>query len=236
MNAGCRETIARAVRVCHAAGIMGVDGHVSMRDDGDPNVLWINDRHGSRSTLRVAGVVPVDLRSGTRIGDGVEPPSEVHIHLAVYRRRADVRAIVHAHPTAVLTLSATGAVERPSTSVGTFLPGDGAPVFDSPVLVNTPPRGEALANALGAAPAAILRQHGAVTVGGSVEEAVVRMICLEDNARKQAGATRAGGVRFLAGGELATLAVENWGNAVEKFWLFHREEAERTGALAGMHA
>ncbi len=236
MNPAYRRTIARAVRICHAAGIMGVDGHVSVRDDDDPHVLWINDRHAGRSTLREAGVVPVDLRSGARVGDGVEPPSEIHIHLAVYRRRAEVRAIVHAHPDAVLTHSATGAVERPSTSVGTFLPPDGAPVFDSPVLVNTPARGEALAAALGDAPAAILRQHGAVTVGGSVEEAVVRMICLEDNARKQAGATRAGGVRFLAGGELATLSVENWGNAVEKFWLFHLEEAERTGALAGMHA
>ena len=59
-------------------------------------------------------------------------------------------------------------------------------------------------------------------VGGSVEEAVVRMICLEGNARKHGGAMRAG--------------VENWGNVVEAFWLFHREEAERTGALAGMHA
>lgn len=236
MNVACRHTVARAVRICHAARIMGVDGHVSMRDDGDPNVLWINDRHASRSTLGVANVVPVDVRSGARIGEGAEPPSEVHIHLEVYRRHAGVNAVVHAHPTAVLTLSATGAVERPSTSVGTFLPADGAPVFDSPVLINTVARGAALADALGGAPAAILRQHGAVTVGRSVEEAVVRMICLEDNARKQAGATRAGGVRFLAGGELATLSVENWGNAVEKFWLFHHEEAQRTGALAGMHA
>lgn len=236
MNAGCRDAIARAVRICHTAGIMGVDGHVSVRDDGDPNVLWINDRHAGRATLTVADVVPVDVRSGARIGDGIEPPSEVHIHLEIYRRRDDVRAVVHAHPTAVLTLSATGAVERPSTSVGTFLPAGGAPVFDSPVLVNTVARGEALANALGAAPAAILRQHGAVTVGRSVEEAVVRMICLEDNARKQGGATRAGGVRFLAGGELATLSAENWGNAVEKFWLYYKEEAQRRGALAGVNA
>lgn len=224
----------RAVRICNAAGIMGVDGHVSMRDAADPNLLWMNDRHASRSTLTIANVVAVDLRNGERVGTGAEPPSEVHIHREVYLRRADVSAIVHAHPTHVLALSAIGAIERPSTSVGTFLPEAGAPVFDSPVSINTVARGQALAGALGAAPAAILRQHGAVTVGRSVQEAVVRMICLEDNARKQGGATAVGGVKHLVGGEFATLSVENWGNAVEKFWLYYEEEAHRRGALAGV--
>jgi ribulose-5-phosphate 4-epimerase/fuculose-1-phosphate aldolase len=227
-----REIVARAVRICHAAEIMGVDGHVSMRDDADPNVFWINDRHAGRATLTVADVVPVDGRTAKRIGAGEEPPSEVHIHREIYARRPEVRSIVHSHPTNVLALSAIGVVERPSTSVGTFIPEAGAPVFDSAVLINTVARGEALAAALGAAPAAILRQHGAVTVGTSVQEAVVRMICLEDNARKQGGAIRMGGVKYLAGGEYKTLSVENWSNATEKFWLFHEETAHHKGALA----
>jgi ribulose-5-phosphate 4-epimerase/fuculose-1-phosphate aldolase len=227
-----REIVARAVRICHAAEIMGVDGHVSMRDDADPNVFWINDRHAGQATLTVADVVPVDGRTAKRIGAGEEPPSEVHIHREIYARRPEVRSIVHSHPTNVLALSAIGVVERPSTSVGTFIPEAGAPVFDSAVLINTVARGEALAAALGAAPAVILRQHGAVTVGTSVQEAVVRMICLEDNARKQGGAIRMGGVKYLAGGEYKTLSVENWSNATEKFWLFHEETAHHKGALA----
>jgi ribulose-5-phosphate 4-epimerase/fuculose-1-phosphate aldolase len=230
----CREPVARAVRICHAAEIMGVDGHVSVRDDEDANVFWINDRHAGRATLTVANIVPVDVRTGKRIGEGTEPPSEVHIHREVYARRPDVRSIVHSHPTNVLALSAIGAIERPSTTVGTFIAEAGAPIFDSPVLINTTPRGEALANALGSEPAAILRQHGAVTVGTSIQEAVVRMICLEDNARKQCGAVRMGGVKYLAGGEYKTLAAENWLNAVEKFWLFHEETALLRGALAGL--
>jgi HCOMODA/2-hydroxy-3-carboxy-muconic semialdehyde decarboxylase len=136
----------------------------------------------------------------------------------------------------VLALSAIGAVERPSTTVGTFIAEAGAPIFDSPVLINTVARGEALANALGSEPAAILRQHGAVTVGTSIQEAVVRMICLEDNARKQSGALRMGGVKYLAGGEYKTLAAENWLNATEKFWLFHEETAQHRGALAELGA
>ena len=229
-----RELVARAVRICNDAGIMGADGHVSVRDAEDPNVVWINDRHAGRATLTAANVVPFDLRAGRRIGAGVEPPSEVHIHREIYVRRSEVGAIVHSHPQYVLALSAVGAIERPSTSVGTFLPEAGAPVFDSPVLIDTVARGEAMAAALGAAPAVVLRQHGAVTVGQDVREAVVRMICLEDNARKQYGASRTGGVKHLAGGELAVLAVENWDNAVEKFWRYHDETAQRRGALRGL--
>jgi ribulose-5-phosphate 4-epimerase/fuculose-1-phosphate aldolase len=229
-----RELIARAVRICNDAGVMDVNGHVSMRDAEDPNVFWINDRHAGRATLTAANVVPFDIRANRRVGTGVEPPSEVHIHREIYLRRADVRSIVHSHPQTVLALSAIGAVERPSTTVGTFLPEAGAPVFDSPVLINTSARGEALAAALGDAPAVVLRQHGAVTVGSEVREAVVRMICLEDNARKQYGASIMGGVKYLAGGELAVLAVENWDNAVEKFWRYHDETAQRRGALNGL--
>jgi ribulose-5-phosphate 4-epimerase/fuculose-1-phosphate aldolase len=229
-----RELVARAVRICNDAGVMDVNGHVSARDADDPNVFWINDRHAGRATLTVENIVPYDIRAGRRVGEGVEPPSEVHIHREIYLRRPDVQSIVHSHPETVLALSAVGALERPSTCVGTFLPEAGAPVFDSPVLINTLARGEAIAAALGDAPAIVLRQHGAVTVGSEVRESVVRMICLEDNARKQYGATVMGGVKYLAGGELATLAVENWTNAVEKFWRYHDETAERNGALAGI--
>ena len=229
-----RELVARAVRICNDAGVMDVNGHVSVRDGDDPNVLWINDRHAGRATLTAANVVPFDIRLGRRIGDGVEPPSEVPIHREIYLRRPEVGSIVHSHPHHVLALSAVGTVERPSTTVGTFLPEAGAPVFDSPVLIDTLARGEALAAALGDAPAIVLRQHGAVTVGSDVREAVVRMICLEDNARKQYGASIMGGVKYLVGGELAVLAVENWDNAVEKFWRYHDETAQRHGALDGV--
>lgn len=228
------ELIARAVRVCNASGIMDVDGHVSARDDGDPNVFWINDRHAGRAALTAANVVPYDIRAGRRIGEGPEPPSEVHIHREIYARRADTGAIVHSHPHHVLALSAAGVIERPTTSVGSFLPEAGAPVFDSPVLINTQARGAALAAALGAGPAIVLRQHGAVVVGRTAQEAVVKMYCLEDNARKQYGAEISGGAKYLAGRELAGLTAENWSNANEKFWLYLEETARRRGALAGL--
>lgn len=229
-----RELIARAVRICNHANVMDFNGHVSVRDERSPGVMWINSRAASRSTLGVADIVPFDIVAGTRIGDVDEPPSEYHIHREIYRARPDAGAIVHSHPTHVLTLSINGLTIMPATSVGSFLPETGAPTFDTPVLINTLERGRALAKALGDAPAVVLRQHGAVTVGATVEEAVVRMICLENNALLQYQALQCGTPRYLRGEELAGLKRENWGNAYEKFWHYHEETAQRAGALEGI--
>ena len=210
---------------------MDFNGHVSVREERSAPTMWINSRAASRSTLRVADIVPFDIESGTRIGDVDEPPSEYHIHREIYKLRADVGAIVHCHPTFVLTLSIDGHAIMPATSVGSFLPESGAPTFDTPVLINTVERGRALAKTLGTAPAVVMRQHGAVTVGTTVEEAVVRMICLENNAMLQYQALQVGKPKYLRGEELAVLKHENWSNAVEKFWHYHEETARLSGAL-----
>ena len=229
------KAIALAVRLCSTAGVMDFNGHVSTRDDDDPNVMWINNRHASRSTLTANDIVPYDIPAAQRIGAGVEPPSEHWIHREIYRLRPNVGGIVHAHPASILTLSAVGQALRQVVTVNPFIPEGGAPVFDSPVLINTEARGIALAAALGEGPIVVLRQHGAVTVGSNVEEAVIRMICGEDNARTQVRAQRIGTPSFIAGGELVTIRSENLApKIIRKFWNYWEETARRSGALDGL--
>lgn len=229
------DVVARAVRVCQAVGVMDMNGHVSVRDPAAPQTMWINSRKASRSTLTAADIVPVDLDRGARIGEGDEPPSEFHIHREIYRRRPDVSAIVHSHPTNILALSTAGEPLKPATAIGSFLPENGAPMFDSAVLINTEKRGSAVAETLGDAPVLVLRQHGTITVGGTLDEAVVRMICAEDNARLQFMALQIGQPRYLRGEELAVLASENWQPvSYRKHWHYHEETARRHGALDGL--
>jgi L-fuculose-phosphate aldolase len=208
---------------------------VSARDPENAGVMWINSRKASRSTLTAGDVVPFDIEAGRRIGDGDEPPSEYHIHSEIYKRRPDVGAIVHSHPEHILILSVAGHPLRQVSTICPFLPEEGAPTFDSPVLINTVERGKALVNALGDAPAVVLRQHGTVTVGASLEEAVVRMICAEDNARLQLGALRVGEPRYLRGEELAGIKRENLAPVIiRKFWHYHEESARVAGAFDGL--
>jgi ribulose-5-phosphate 4-epimerase/fuculose-1-phosphate aldolase len=226
--------IAKAIRVCNHADIMDFNGHVSVREPGT-NIMWINNRHASRSTLTEEDIVPFDIVAGKRIGEGIEPPSEWYIHSEIYKRRPDVGGIVHSHPEHLLVLTGAGITLRPITSVGTFMPEAGAPLFDTPVLINTQPRGEALAKALGESPIVVLRQHGTVTVGKSPEEAVVRMLCAENNARIQMKVLDCGEPRYITGEELKTLARENWGDhATKKLFHYSEETARRAGALDGL--
>lgn len=229
------DLIARAVRICNVAGVMDFNGHVSARDESDPNIFWINNRHASRSTLTAADIVPFDIRAGRRVGEGIEAPSEWHIHREIYRRRPDAGGIVHSHPPFILTLSSAGQVLRPLVSTATFIPESGAPVFDSAVLINTEARGIGMADAMGDSPIGVLRQHGTVVVGGYAEEAVVRMIVAEDNARAQYQALQVGKPTYFRGEEFKVMALEHGGaHAVRKYWHYYEETASRSGALAGL--
>jgi ribulose-5-phosphate 4-epimerase/fuculose-1-phosphate aldolase len=196
--------------------------------------MWINSRKASRSTLRASDVVPVDLASGKRIGEGDEPPSEFHIHRAIFNRRSDVNAIVHTHPDYIVALSIAGIALSPVHVTGGFLP-ECVPVFDDPNLINTEERGERVAATLGDAAAVVLRGHGVVVVAGDIEAVVARTVCAEENARLQYIAASVGTPRTLAGEELATAAREWQVPAImRKHWHYHEETARRLGALEGI--
>lgn len=230
-----RRLIARAVRICNAALVMDRNGHVSQRDEDDPNVFWINNRHASRSALTAEDIVPFDIRAGRRIGEGIEPPSEWHIHREIYRRRPEAGGIVHSHPQHIFALSAVGQKLRPLIPGAPFIPEAGAPVFDSAVLINTETRGKALADAMGDAQIVVMRQHGTVVVGGYAEEAVVRMINAEENAQAQVLALQIGTPHYFEGEELKVMASEQGGpHGVRKSYHYWEETAQRSGALDGV--
>lgn len=226
--------VARAVRMLNHAGVMHMSGHLAVRDADDPSRVWINSRKASRSTVTAADIVPVDLGTGKRIGPGDEAPSEFPIHLAIFRRRPDVGAIVHTHPEHIVALSIVGIPLMPVHLPAGFLP-ETSPVFDDPNLIDTLERGEMLADHLGDAPVLVLRGHGVVVVGASVEAAVARTVLTEENARFQCTATALGTPRTLKGQELALAAKQmNLPIVMKKHFHYHEETARRLGALDGV--
>jgi ribulose-5-phosphate 4-epimerase/fuculose-1-phosphate aldolase len=229
------DLISRAVRIGVLANVLDTNGHISARDETDPNVMWINNRHASRSTMTPAGVVPFDIRAGKRIGEGIEPPAEWYIHAEVYKLRPDVNSVMHSHPRHMRILSTAGHVLRPVDAQGRDIPGEGAPVFDTPVQINSTERGFAMAKALGNSSILVLRQHGAVVVGASVEITVTRMISCEDNAMIQFGALQVGTPRYLHGEELKNMVADATDKHVaKKYWTYWEETARSAGAFAGL--
>jgi L-fuculose-phosphate aldolase len=118
----------------------------------------------------------------------------VRFHVWVYRKRPDVRAIVHTHAPYASALAATGKPLRVIHMDSAMLYGcahlpewPGVPVADD--------EGRIISGALGEAKTVLLANHGLLSAGASVEEATYLAVFFERAARMQLRAMAAGGFR-----------------------------------------
>jgi HCOMODA/2-hydroxy-3-carboxy-muconic semialdehyde decarboxylase len=112
--------------------------------------------------------------------------------------------------------------------------GDGVPVFEirkvageeTNLLITDGRLGKALAETLGQRPAALMRGHGSVAVGGSLKQVVYRAIYMELTARLQSEAMRLGPVTYLTPGEAREGAAVN-DRMLERPWELWKRQAMR---------
>lgn len=173
-----RTHVAEIGRRLYAKGLIaGTEGNVSLRDGGR---LYVTPGGVCKGFLTAGDIVTTDLEG--RPEGGGQASSEIQMHVAVYRRRPDVRAVVHAHPP-VATGFAVAAIplDRPvlAEPVVTLGPVPLVP-FGTP---STPDLAERVAAAIPAAHALLLANHGALTVGETLWRAWERMETLEQFAR-----------------------------------------------------
>ncbi len=94
--------------------VMGTSGNVSVRlDDGD---LLVTPSQRGLGYLDAADIVRVDPEGRGR-NSSQRATSELPLHLAAYRVRPDIRAVVHTHPTMSVVWSKTGSL-FPRDTVG----------------------------------------------------------------------------------------------------------------------
>lgn len=111
-------------------------------------------------------------------------PMEAAIHSETLKARPDVNAVVHCHPPMCIALSiADKTVQNVDQRSRPF--GFGVPVFRDPIFIIDPEEGAALAETLGDAAAVIIRGHGIVSVGRTVDEACIRAMYMERSAKIQ---------------------------------------------------
>ena len=180
MTALVKQQLVDAIRMLERAGIIDHNGHCSARRDA--GTFYINSGASVRGALTVEDIVTVDM-DGHLVEGSARPPLEFHIHSEVDRARPDVHSVMHTHPQWSTFLTMAGVQYKAVYAQGVLL--GALPVMDSPLSVNTKPMGEKLAATLGAAPAALLKAHGAVTVGADIVEAFVLAAYLEENAYRQ---------------------------------------------------
>jgi HCOMODA/2-hydroxy-3-carboxy-muconic semialdehyde decarboxylase len=192
------KDLAAASRILVDQGVFDAAGHVSMRHPGAA------DRFLMSRSLAPALVTADDIMEFSLEGEPCDPRGrssflERFLHAEIYRKRADVMAIAHGHSAAVIPFGLVGMPMRATYHNAAFLAA-GVPVFDirdrfgtTDILVGSPERGAALAEVLGDKSVALLRAHGFVAVGPSLQLAVFRAVFTEVSARVQLQATLLGG-------------------------------------------
>jgi 3-dehydro-4-phosphotetronate decarboxylase len=159
----------------------GSTGNLSVRS-GDE--VWITPTGQSLKGLTPARLARVDLLGQSRNGN--RPSKELPFHLAVYRQRAEARAVVHLHSTYSAALSCLDSFD-PSNPLPPLTPYYFMRVAPLAVLPYFRPGSEELAHAVErAAPShhcMLLKNHGTICAGSGLSEAVDRAEELEQTAR-----------------------------------------------------
>jgi len=181
--------------------IAGQDGNVSVRLDSGHILVTPS----GLSKVDVTADSLVELTpEGKSVTLGRSASSEVGMHLAIYRARPDVRAVVHAHPPVATAYGVTGRDFMDAVLPEVIFHLGSVPLVPF-ALPCTPALSDAMAPYLAAHDAFLLASHGATTVGPSLRLAHQRMESLEHAARILQAAETIGSPARLRDEDVAAL-------------------------------
>lgn len=189
-----KEKLARACRIVfRETPLPDPFGHISLRVS-ENKILILGHVHDEGRSLEDA--LPEDIvlidSNGKVLEGKSHPPEEKVIHTAIYRARKDINSVVHAHPQLAVAFSVVDKEILPIT-LGSTIFYKGVPIVDvGGSWITSEAHGKALVEKLGDRNAALLRGHGSVTAGRTLEEACFITIALEKACKMQMLASLAG--------------------------------------------
>ena len=195
------EHVVLANRILANEGVLDAFGHVSLRNPENSNT-YFQSRSLSPQFVTRKDVLEIDLDGNVVTKTDMRPYGERIIHAAVLKARPDVNAVFHGHPLQVIPFTVTNTPIRPIAHFGGMFY-EGIPLYDdydvsSGMLIATREEGERIARALGSSRALLMRGHGCVVVGDSIQSMVMAAINLRDNAQVQLWAMQLGQPKFLS--------------------------------------
>jgi HCOMODA/2-hydroxy-3-carboxy-muconic semialdehyde decarboxylase len=194
--------------------VLDAFGHVSLRSPQADGEYFIS-RSRSPELVVVEDLQRYDLDSKLLGDDERRGYIERVIHGGIYKARPDVKAVAHFHSPAIMPFCVADIVWKPVTHLGATIGTDvalwdsQAEFGDTDMLVSTADQAASLARALANSNAVFLRGHGAVVVGGSLRELVMRTIQLCRNGDVLLRSLPFGGVTPLTAGEIALSGAKN---------------------------
>ncbi|MCC6305145.1 MAG: class II aldolase/adducin family protein [Rhodobacteraceae bacterium] len=216
------DKLVAASRILVREGVLDVFGHLSIRDERNPDVFWLS------TALPASRVEAKDMMAFDLAGEPLEPAmaplfSERYIHAAILRVRPDVNAVCHHHSASLMPFCITGVPLRAVSQTGAFMgvrvrQWDSADSFGATrLLVDSPEQANSLAASLGPDSIILMRGHGATVAGRSLEDVTFKSVFSCRDADALRSALLLGSPVALSEQEIA-LAGQPAGPALERAW------------------
>lgn len=194
-----KQRLAAAFRLFSKFGFdEGVAGHITARDPEKPDHFWVNPFGVDFSQIRVSDLVLVNDKGEVVEGDMPVNGAAFAIHSQVHAARPDCIAAAHAHSMYGKSWSSLGRLLDPITQDACAFYEDHSLFDDFTGVVLDLEEGRRIGQALGNSKAVILRNHGLLTVGKTVDEAAWWFITMERSCQAQLLAEAAGEPYFIS--------------------------------------
>lgn len=216
-----KQKLAGALRIFGRVGFgEGVAGHITVRDPEFSDHFWVNPFGKSFRHISVSDLILVNHSGDVVYGTQPVNRAAFVIHAAVHAARPDVVAAAHSHSVHGKAFSALGIALDPITQDSCIFYEDhtvitaqgGAVVFDIEA-------GKELAANFPTGKAAIHQNHGLITVGQSVDEAVFWFLSMDRSCQAQLLAMAAGTPKLIPH-EMAQYTAKQTGFALAGWFSF----------------
>ena len=154
-------------------------GNISYKLNDETIFISSGSLDKARLTAEQICVVTLD---GENLTPDLKPSMETDLHLSIYKKRKDICAVVHAHPTVATAFTAinkrinTGLTAEARAVIG-------VPIFAQYALMGTPDLAKIVADAAIDGNVVLMENHGVLTLGNSLLEAFDRIEVLEAAAK-----------------------------------------------------
>lgn len=188
-----QQRLAAALRLFALYGYdEGVAGHITARDPELTNCFWVNPFGMYFGHIRVSDLILVNHKGEVVEGNKPVNAAAFAIHSQIHQARPDAIAAAHAHSLYGKAWSTLGRTLDPLTQDACVFYQDHS-LFDGYTgVVLDMEEGKRIAATLGERKAVILRNHGLLTVGHSVDEAAWWFITMDRSCQAQLMAEAAG--------------------------------------------
>jgi L-fuculose-phosphate aldolase len=159
-------------------------GHISFRLPDNPKLFFMKAHSLGLDEITPDNILTIDLEGNVVAGTN-RRHSEVYIHSEIFKVRPDVHCILHTHPTYSIAWSGTGRPLKPLSQPAALFHNAIGIYKDTINLIRSKEMGAGVARDLGPHSVVMLKNHGIVTAGPSIEEVVIRTIMFENAAQIQ---------------------------------------------------